>query len=336
MKRFAPRQRVTIDDVATLAGVSKTTVSHVLSGNRPVAPPTRHRGDDAIRKLGYRPDGIARSMRTRRTHMIALMIPDIANPYYPSLARGLEDGTNHDYRVFICNTDGRREREEAFLGEVSDRQADGIVLDSFALPARTIEDVVPPNVSVVRIGTTIDEDPDFDTVHADDELGAFEATTHLIRKGHERIGMIQGPLGAGGNRNEGYVRALREASLPYIPEIVIPAGWTRDDGYETARHLLSLPEPPTALFCANDLIALGALAAAQELSLRVPDDVALVGFDDIDAAAMVTPPLTTVENPAYETGLLAGVLLRERMSRPEAEPPRTVTVPCRLVERSSS
>jgi LacI family transcriptional regulator len=319
-----------------LAGVSKTTVSHVLTGNRPVAVTTKRRVDDAIRKLGYRPDGVARSMRTRRTHMIALVIPDIANPYYPSLARGLEDGTNHDYRVFICNTDGAPRQEEAFLAEIGDRQADGIVIDSFSMTSRSIRELVPQHISVVRLGTGLIDDPGFDTVHADDRSGAYDATTHLIEKGHERIAMIQGPPGAGGKRNEGYMRALDDAGLPYRPELIAPSDWTRRGGEAAATRLLTQPEPPSAIFCANDLMALGAMAAAAEAGMRVPDDLSIVGFDDIDAAVMVSPALSTIVNPAYETGLLAGILLRERMDRTAPETPRSVTVPCRLVERATT
>jgi LacI family transcriptional regulator len=268
--------------------------------------------------------------------MIALVIPDIANPYYPSLARGLEDGTKADYRVFICNTDGESRREEAFLAEIGDRQADGIVLDSFSMSASAIRDNVPPRVSVVRIGTTVIDDPGFDTVHADDETGAYDATKHLIDKGHTQIAMIQGPPGAGGNRNDGYVKALLDAGLPYVPEHVVQGDWTRAGGEAGARRLLQLPKPPTAVFCGNDLMALGALAAARDTGRRVPEDLAVVGFDDIDAAVMVSPSLTTVSNPAYETGLLAGILLLERLSRSTIDTPRTVTVPCRLVERATT
>jgi LacI family transcriptional regulator len=336
VKRFAPADRVTIADVARLASVSKTTVSHVLSAKRPVAEPTRERVEAAIRELGYRPDGLARSLRTRRTHMVALMIPDITNPYYPLLARGLEDGMDGGYRTFVCNTDGSPAREQEFLAEVVDRRADGVVLDSFTMTPETIAAMVHPETSVVRIGTTIIDDPGYDTVHADDERGAFGATTHLLRKGHRRVALIQGPTGAGSNRNAGYMRALDAAGIALDAELVAPGGWTRAGGAEAARALLQLREPPTAIFCANDLMALGAMDAARDLGLEVPRDVALVGFDDIEAAAMVSPALTTVSNPAYETGLLAGTLLRERMTGQHRGAPRTVTLPCRLIERATS
>ncbi|HEX2235073.1 MAG TPA: LacI family DNA-binding transcriptional regulator [Actinomycetota bacterium] len=336
MKRFASPQRVTIADVARVADVSKTTVSHVLSGKRPVALPTRARVETAIQELGYRPDGLARSLRTRRTHMVALVIPDITNPYYPLLARGLEDGMVGGYRTFICNSDGHSEREQEFLAEVADRRADGIVLDSFTMGADWIEAVVPEGMPVVRIGTTVADDPGYDTVHADDEHGAHRATTHLMGKGHRRVGMIQGPAGAGGKRNDGYLRALHEAGVAVDPELVVSGEWTRPGGAVAARRLLGLADPPTAVFCANDLMALGAMDAARGLGLEIPRDLALVGFDDIEAAAMVSPPLTTVSNLAYETGLMAGVLLRERMTGQFRGAPRTVTLPCKLVERATT
>jgi LacI family transcriptional regulator len=336
VKRFAPPERVTIADVAQLAAVSKTTVSHVLSGKRAVAAPTRIRVESAIHELGYRPDGLARSLRTQRTHMVALMIPDISNPYYPPLARGLEDGAGGGYRTFICNTDGESLREQGFLEEVTDRRADGIVLDSFAMTADLIGAVVSPSTPVVRIGTTVSDDPGYDTVHADDEHGAFEAVSYLIRGGHHRIAMIQGPRGAGGIRNEGYVRALQAAGIPLDPELVISGEWTRSGGAAAAVALLNRSDPPTAIFCANDLMALGTMDSARELGVDVPNELALMGFDDIEAAAMVSPPLTTVSNLAYETGLLAGILLRERMTGIYRDSPRTVTLPCRLVRRGTA
>jgi LacI family transcriptional regulator, galactose operon repressor len=336
VNRFARGSRVTIAEVARAAKVSKTTVSHVLSGKRPVAPATRASVETAVRELGYRPDGLARSLRTRRTHMVALMIPDITNPYYPLLARGLEDGMGGGYRMFTCNTDGHSERELEFLQEITDRRADGIVLDSFSMKPDTITSLIPDGTPLVRIGTTIVDDPGFDTVHADDPRAAFDATTHLIEKGHRKVAMIQGPPGAGGKRNEGYRRALEAAGLVFDERLVASAHWTRSGGAAAARALLDEAEPPSAIFCANDLMALGALDAARALGIRVPEDVALVGFDDIEAAAFVSPPLTTVSNPAYETGLLAGVLLRERMTGSYRGPIRTVTMPCRLVERAST
>ncbi len=336
MNRFASRTPVTIADVALLAHVSKTTVSHVLSGNRPVAPTTRRRVEEAIRTLGYRPHGVARSLRTKTSHTVALLIPDIVNPFYPTVARGLEDGLNGGgYRTFICNTDRDAEREVEFLREMGQRGVDGIVLDSYLLSRDVIAEVVPA-ISLVRMGTTVLDEPGFDSVHGDDERGAHDATAHLLRVAGRRIAMIQGPPGAGAARNAGHLRALETAGVPVDPNLMVSGGWTRDGGASAMRRLLSMSAPPTGVFCANDLMALGALDAAREMGVSVPGEVALVGFDDIDAAAYAVPALTTVSNPAYETGLLAGIMLKERMTGQQTGAPRTVTLPCRLIRRSTA
>jgi LacI family transcriptional regulator len=328
---------VTIADVASHAGVSKTTVSHVISGNRPVATSTRTRVERAIAELGYRPDGIARSLRTRRTHMVALIIPDITNPYYPMLARGLEgalDGAG--YRAFICNSDGAPDRELDFLSEVCDRRVDGIVLDSFRLTTDQVHAVTRGHVPVVWIGSMPGAHPGFDSVRPDDGQGAFEATTHLVERGHRAIAMVDGPVGSGTSRRDGYLRALNAAGLTATPGTPIRGDWTRSAGQSALPELLAASPRPTAVFCSNDRTAIGVIDAARERGLSVPGDLAVVGFDDIEEAAMTTPPLTTVANPAIETGKAAGTLLGDRMSGGFRGDARAVTLPASLIVRGSS
>ncbi len=336
MERFARQPRVTIADVARHADVSKTTVSHVISGNRPVSALTRQRVERAISTLGYRPDGLARSLRTRRTHTIALIVPDLTNPFYPVLARGLEEGEGADYRTFICSSDGRPNRERAFLEDVVDRHVDGIVLDSFHLTVDDLQHVTGGRLPVVWIGGTPMQHPGVDSVRPNDELGASEATSHLIERGHRRIAMIDGPEGSGSSRRDGFRRALAEAGLPSYPEPPVRSDWTRSGGRAAVRQLLRLSPSPDAVFCSNDLTAFGALDGIRDAGLRVPDDVAVVGYDDIEPAALVTPSLTTVMNPAFDTGLAAGKLLRERITGAYRGPARTLTLDSRLIIRSSS
>jgi LacI family transcriptional regulator len=336
VERFARHPRVTIADVARHAQVSKTTVSHVISGKRPVAALTRVNVERAISTLGYRPDGLARSLRTRRTHTVALIVPDLTNPFYPALARGLEEGEGADYRTFICSSDGRPERERAFLEDVCDRRVDGIVLDSFHLTVDELHRVTGGRLPVVWIGGTPMEHPGVDSVRPNDELGAREATQHLIDRGHRRIGMIDGPAGSGSSRRDGFRRALADAGLPSYPEPPVRSDWTRAGGRVAMRRLLESRQRPTAVFCSNDLTAFGALDGARDARLRVPEDVAVVGFDDIEPAALVTPSLTTVVNPAFDTGLAAGKLLRERITGVYRGPARAITLESRLVVRSSS
>ncbi len=328
---------MTIADVASRAGVSKTTVSHVISGNRPVATGTRSRVERAIAELGYRPDGIARSLRTRRTHMVALIIPDITNPFYPALARGLEhamDGAG--YRALICSSDGDPERELDYLAEVCDRRVDGIVLDSFRLTVDDVHAITGGHVPVVWIGDTPRAHPGFDSVRPDDERGAFEATTHLIERGHRAIAMIDGPVGSGTSRRTGYLRALSHAGLEPVPRHPVRGDWTRAEGAALVPRLLSASPRPTAVFCSNDRTAMGVIDAAHASGLAIPHDLAVVGFDDIEEAAMTTPPLTTVSNPATETGRTAGALLGDRMAGAFRGPARAVTLPASLVVRASS
>ncbi|TMK59830.1 MAG: LacI family transcriptional regulator [Actinobacteria bacterium] len=228
MERFARQPRSTIVDVARHAQVSKTTVSHVLSGKRAVSPGTRERVQRSIDALGYRPSGPARSLRTRKTHMVALILPDITNPFYPVLARGLEEGLEaHGYRAFICSSDGDANRERAYLNEVCDRGVDGIVLDSFHLTVDDVHAATGGRLPTVWIGGLQFDHPGVDSVRSDDEAGAYAGTRHLVERGHRRIAMIDGPVGSGTARRDGYRRALAEAGVAAVPEPPLRADYKR-------------------------------------------------------------------------------------------------------------
>jgi LacI family transcriptional regulator, galactose operon repressor len=327
--------RTTIAEVAELAGVSRTTVSHVLSGNRPVAAPTRERVERTIEELGFRPNGLARSLRNKRSDTVALIIPDITNPFYPVLARGLDDAMSGRYRTYICNTDADRERELEFAADVSDRHVDGIVIVAFQIGAPELRHILDQGMPVVSLGGGVD-DRRVDVVLTDDEHGAFEATHHLILRGHTRIGMIRGAEGTDIPRFTGYRRALETRGIPFDAELTTIGDWTRPGGARGMRELLTVPDPPTAVFSANDLMAIGAMDAARDTGLSLPEDLALVGYDDIEAAALVSPSLTTVVNPAYEAGQAAGRLLADRMTGGYRDERREVVLRSRLVERGST
>jgi LacI family transcriptional regulator len=320
--------------VAELAGVSATTVSHVLSGKRLVAEQTREAVHAAIRTLGYRPNHTARSLRTRRTQMIAVVIPDITNPFFSVLTRGLADVVyDAGYGTYVCNTDGAADRETAFLEDIVDRGADGLVMasvDGASGGARTPADL---GVPVVCIGEALDH-PRIDVVAPDDGIGTYTVVTYLLRRPVRRVAMIEGPLAA--SRADGFARAVRDAGLTVDPDLLVPGDWTRHGGYEAMRRLLASPERPQAVFCANDLMAIGAIDAVREAGLSVPDDVAVAGFDDVDAATIVSPALTTAVNPAYETGVAAGRLLLSRLTHEYDGVGRRVEVPCPLVVRESA
>lgn len=330
------KPRVTISDVAAFAGVSATTVSHVLSGKRAVGAATKGTVRDAIRQLGYRPNHVARNLRTRRSQMVAVVVPDITNPFYSVLTRGVADAVDGGgYGTYVCNTDGRSNREAAFLDDALDRGVDGIVIASTDVATRTSEGPSGVGTPVVCVGGAFDH-PSVDLVAADDEVGSRAAVTHLIGRGARRIAMIQGPAESGTARDHGYRHALSDRGIAFDATLMVRGDWTRHGGRAAMRRLLALPEPPDAVFCANDLTAIGAMDVARELGRAIPEDLAVVGFDDVDAASMVHPRLTTVQNPAYDTGRAAGDLLISRMTGVYADAGRTIVLPCPLVVRDSA
>jgi LacI family transcriptional regulator len=326
--------RVTITQVAALAGVSATTVSHVLSGKRLVAASTRETVHEAIRTLGYRPNHTARSLRTRRSQMIAVVVPDITNPFFGVLTRGLADVVYEaGYGTYVCNTDGAADREAAFLEDIVDRGADGLVMaavDGASRGARTPADL---GVPVVCIGEALDH-PRIDVVAPEDGIGTYAVVGRLLQRPVRRVAMVEGPLAA--SRTEAFVRAVIDAGLTVDPELLVAGDWTRPGGRTAMERLLAMPDRPDAVFCANDLMAIGAIEAIHEAGLDVPGDVAVAGFDDVDAASMVNPPLTTAVNPSYETGVAAGRLLLSRLTHEYDGVGRRVEVPCPLVVRESA
>lgn len=333
----APVQgRVTIAQVASRAGVSATTVSHVLSGKRVVGAATRDTVLEAIKDLGYRPNHVARNLRTRQSHMIAVVVPDITNPFYAVLTRGLADAVDAaGYGTYVCNTDGLHERERKFYQDVQDRGVDGIVLASGETASGIEFGPTDYGTPIVCVGEHLDH-PKSDSVLADDERGSHDAAAYLIGRGYERIAMIQGPLRSADARTRGFRNAMQGARRKVTSSLMVRGDWTRAGGFAAMQKLLALPKRPDAVFCANDLMAMGALDAAHRQGLVVPEDLAVMGFDDVDAATVVNPPLTTVRNPAYETGSAAGDLLMSRMSGRYTDAGRTVVLPCPVIPRESA
>ena len=327
-----------IADVAERAGVSKTTVSHVLSGKRPVASATRERIEQVIEELGFRPNLQARSLRMQRTQMIALIIPDITNPYYPVLARGLQDAlVEEGYHAFLCNTDGDKEQESAFIADAVQYKVDGIIVSSLHERTQDVLDFIKESITFVSLGPCI-EHVEVDRVSTDDQQGVVSAMRYLIQRGHRRIGMIGGGLALTTSRARlaGYRAALQEADIPFNAALVAQGDFMRASGAQAMHRLMAQQQQPTAVFCANDLMAIGAMDVARELGMRIPADVAIIGYDDIEAASLVAPALTTVLNPGYEIGKAAGQLLLERVQGKYQGPGRRVVIPHRFIQRESA
>jgi len=330
--------RITIEDVASRAGVSPTTVSHVFSGHRPVRTETKKLVERVAGELGYRPNAVARSLRVQRTSTAMIILPDITNPFYPLFARGVQDVLRSgEYHTLLCNTDSREEEERAFLDEAMSRRLDGVVFMGYWVSPDELREVAAAGVAVVNLGEGR-ADASIDNVRSTDEDGSRQATAYLIDRYGPAVALIDGTAVAQVSRarTRGFHGALRDAGLPLRAGYEVTEDFTRDGGRRGMSVLLDLPEPPRAVFCANDQIAIGALDEASARGLRIPADVALVGFDDIEAASMVQPHLTTVHHSPATLGARAGDLLLSRMSGEYAGPGREIVVPTELIVRDSA
>ena len=325
-------------DVAQQAGVSPSTVSHVINDTRFVSQQLRDRVLHAMRELNYQPSAVARSLRTKRTQVVALVIPDITNPYFPEVARGVQDvAEENEYSVILCNTDRVRGRELRFLKALRGQRVDGLILNPSEVTSGDLQDLQDAQIPVVLIGSQIDH-PDLDVVMVDNVQGAHDAVSHLIDLGHRRIGLVGGSRAAssGEQRFQGYIRAMADHDIPIDEEIITEGRFTREGGYESMKRLLALQSPPTAVFASSDVMAIGALMAIQEEGLQVPNDVSLVGFDDIAEASTTTPKLTTVSQPKYQTGQVAAQLLFDRVEGASPGERQKIVLSHQLVIRDST
>jgi LacI family transcriptional regulator len=298
--------RPTIYDVARLAGVSTATVSRAVNGTARIAPDTRAVIDAAVGELGYRPNTIARSLVTKSTQTIALLLPDIANPFYAELVRGIQQralATGHT--MLLCTTEGDPEREEAYLTLLRAKQVDGVLVDGLVLPPDRIAHFVREGLPIVCLDRDVDS-TSVPLVQVDNRLGARMATEHLLSLGHRRVAHISGArdLGISEERIAGYRDAHGAVGLEPDLALLAVGSFTDEGGYEAMRTLLARTEL-TAVFAANDLSAIGVINALVESGRRVPEDVSVVGFDDSPLMGYIDPPLTTVRQPVREMALVA-------------------------------
>ena len=331
--------RVTMADVAHEVGVSMMTVSRVINHKGDVSEVTRRRVLEAIERLDYCPSGIARGLATRRTGTLGLVVPDVANPFFAEVARGVEHVAYAEgYNVFLCNTDEDPERELAVLNSLEEKRVDGLVLCSSRLESEDLRLVVDSHPAVVLVNRRLNgAGEQVRAVLVDDVLGGRLTAGHLVSRGHRAIGLLAGPEGSrsGRCRLQGYQAILAEAGLK------LDAGWVQscapmaDAGCAAARALLDAHPELTALLCYNDLVAVGVLRAAAELGRGVPQDLAVVGFDDIALAALVTPPLTTCRVPRHELGVRAVKLLLDQI-RGESAGSEEIVLQPELVVRESA
>jgi LacI family transcriptional regulator len=330
--------RVTIEDVAAASGVSRTTVSHVFSGHRPVNAETRRMVREVAASLGYRPNAVAQSLRSRRTHTIMIVVPDITNSFYPELARSVQDVVSPaGYQAVLANTDAIEQEERALIEVALSRRVDGLVFVGFQVGTDDLVPLVDAGTSVVSVGRSV-TDGLIDTVRFDDTAAARQATTFLLDRYGAAIAMIDGEQDSppGIRRRRGFEEAFAERGIDVVPEDILATEFTRAGGVRGMRRLLARARPPRAVLCANDLIAFGAIDVLKDAGLAIPADVAVAGHDDIDAATIVTPRLTTTRTDARELGRGAGEFMLSRMTGEYSGPGRELVIPHELVVRESA
>ena len=328
----------TMKDVARLAGVSISTVSHVINKTRYVEPETREKVYEAIKTLGYRPNILASSLRKRVTNTIGLIISNITNLFYPEVVRGVEDLlAKYNYNLILCNSDENVEKEKNYIEVLFSRRVDGLIITpSKSSETRENLDLFrEKNIPVVLVDRKI-EGLEEDVVLADNIEGTYEAISYLISLGHKRIGIITGPLDTttGCERLEGYLKALEDKGIKKDDNLIYEGDFKEEGGYKGVEALLNISNPPTAIFTSNNLMALGALKKITELGLKIPQDLSLVSFDDMDWFPYFSPPLTAVYQPAYELGETAVKLLFERLKRGRKKR-KEVRLPTKLIIRES-
>lgn len=323
----------TIHDVARVAGVSKSTVSRVLqNGDVSVAEETRQTVLEAMEQVGYSHNAIASSLRTSRTFMVMLVIPSIANPFWPSIAQSLQNTlVDAGYSLVFGNTDGKSSQEKALLAMARRNRFDAIALNPVDVPVSDLKALGVP-VVVLGLRQTYAE---LDMVGSDSYEGTRTGIDYLLGKGHRRIGFIWGERSASESRYRGYRDALNAAQIPLDERFVAGGDYTMDGGRIATRKLMMQNERPTAIFTSNDVMALAAIQEITALGLKVPDDISLLGMDDIEPAAMSTPALTTVGKDKHMLGRRAAELLLARMNQKTPRGPQRIAVPCTLVERQT-
>ena len=339
----ASSRRPTQKDVAREAGVSRAVVSYVINnrtgGNVRISGETRQRVLEVVERIGYRPNVNARSLRTQRTQLLAVMVPDLTNPFYPLLIRGAQAAAeSRGYDLLIYDTNDRAAREQAFVEAMLRRGVDGVIAVAFHLRSEEAARLTRAGSEVVTIsgeGHAIG----VDAVVPAERQAVHELMRHLIAHGHRRIAHLAGlpDTAPGALRLQGYREALAEAGIPFEETLVRYGTFRREGVSEIITSLFSPTRDsrPTALFAANDLMAIEAIRVLGHLGLRVPEDVAVCGFDNIAEAEVIVPALTTVDQGAEAMGRRAVLLLLERLDGKAGDEPRQVSTPCRLVLRSS-
>lgn len=328
----------TIRDVALRAGVSVATVSRVLNGSGGVKGELKDRVIESANELQYRPSQLARNFRRNSTNKIAIVVPDIQNPFFTSILRGLESRVfSEKYMVVVCNTDDDPKRESVYLQTLADESVAGIVICATDehRGSKELSRLLDRQISLVALDRRLLNAP-IDGVLSDNYSGSYEAISYLITQGHNRIGLIAGPskYAPARERQLGYEQALVHHGLPVEPQLIKMTNFKSTEAEVSTKELLDLSCPPTAIFLSSGNVAIGSLRTIHRQRLRIPDDISLIMFDDLDWAEAFNPGLTAISQNTQGLGSLAGELLLNRI-RGEKKPPQEWRLPTKLVIRNS-
>lgn len=327
---------VTIKDVAKRAGVSVATVSRVLNKSGPVSPEAAERIHEAANALHYVPHGGARSLITSKTSTIGVLLPDLYGGFFSEMIRGIDQtAQHHGYHLLLSGSHNRKAEMEAAMRAMRGR-TDGVIAMSPHFDAATLVENLPPSLPVILLSCEA-RDEDYQVIAIDNAGGAEAMVRHLVKLGHRRIAMVMGEKGHfdTAERLQGYRHALVEAGITPDERYEAQGDFSEASGHRAVQELLALPDRPTAIFCANDSMAIGGLAAVHDAGLRVPEDMTVVGFDDIPLAHYMSPPLSSVHVPVFEMGEHAVTRLIAALKGEPVSERRHERLPTRLVVRSS-
>ncbi|MFZ5968583.1 MAG: LacI family DNA-binding transcriptional regulator [Bacillota bacterium] len=331
--------KITIKDIARIAGVSTATVSMVLNGKSDhISDATKEKIFDIAKTHNYVPNTMARSLVTKKTKTIGLVIPDIANPFFPEIARGAEDKASEEgYNIIFCNTDDDTEKEERYVNMLIEKMVDGIIFTASSKRSHWLHNVQSQSIPIVLLDRDIPVEGNVGRIIVDNAHGTYEGTKYLIEKGYEKIALINGNIhsGTAKARLEGYKKAFSEFGLKIEEDIILEGAFKREWGYGAVTWLLNQGIGFDAVVSGNDLIAIGVIRALKDSGKLIPNDVAVLGFDDIHMAKLVEPELSTISQPKYEMGYKASEMLINMIEKNE-NTDRFVIFDTKLIIRKST
>ncbi|MDK2991443.1 MAG: LacI family transcriptional regulator [Clostridiales bacterium] len=327
----------TIKDVAKLAGVSTATVSRVLNGEN-VKEENRRRVEEAVKRLNYSTNTLARALKTNKTMTVGVIVPDLSNVFFTTIAKGIEKALHpYGYSIMVCDSDESIEGEREKIAFLKDKFVDGIIIIPVGDQQPYLKRIQDDGTPIVLVDRFI-EDIQADAILVDNINGAYDAVEHLIVNGHRRIGLISGPqhIFVGKERLIGYERAYTDYQLNIDAEIIRYGDLHIESGYKLMNELLDLPSPPTAIFAANYYMSIGAIMAANERHINIPEELSFIGFDDMELTKVIKPPLTVVVQPMDKMGQAAAELIYKRMMRDNSGPfPTILRLKTQLIKRES-